>query len=186
LNGGGVGDKSSIHLYSLGRHVTDGRLDVIRDPRHERLGVSVLDGQHGGVYVLGGDLAAEDARGGEVFALTRIAVNHHIARIEHLLRELMYGELAESFGAGGRYWSESGHEEVKSRERDQVDGHLAKIGIQLTWETEAASHAGHDVGDQVVEVAVLGLFDFQRRFADIVQSLVIEATYGVGVFDELM
>ena len=43
----------------------------------------------------------------------------------------------------GRQRGEAQHEEVQTRERDQVHGQLPQVAVQLTRETQA--HGGHKV-----------------------------------------
>ena len=54
----------------------------------------------------------------------------------------------------GGQWSKTSHEEVETREWDQVDSQFSEVGVQLTWESEAASDTRHSSRDQVVEVTV--------------------------------
>lgn len=65
----------------------------------------------------------------------------------------------------------SDHEEVQARERDHVHGELAEIRIQLAREAERHGDAGHDRRDELVEVAVRRVGQFQCAHADIVESL---------------
>lgn len=57
-------------------------------------------------------------------------------------------------GATASQGGEADHEKVQTRERDHIDGQLAKVGVQLTGESKAGSHAGHDGGHQIIEVPV--------------------------------
>ena len=50
---------------------------------------------------------------------------HHVLSIKHLLDELGDSECAVLLAATRRQWSKAGHEEVKAREWDHVDGQLA-------------------------------------------------------------
>ena len=45
---------------------------------------------------------------------------------------------------------------MQAWERHEVDGNLAQIAIQLTWKSQAASHAAHRRRDQVVQVSISG------------------------------
>ena len=75
----------------------------------------------------------------------------------------------------GRQRGEAQHEEVQTRERDQVHGQLPQVAIQLTRETQAASDAGHHSGHQVVQVTEGGGGQLQCAEADVVQGLVVDA-----------
>ena len=57
---------------------------------------------------------------------------------------------ATSTGEQGKTW----HVEVKSPERDHVEGPLSEIGIQLTGESKARGDTAHGGVDQLVQVSV--------------------------------
>ena len=59
LDGGRVADESGGHLETSGGNVTDGGLDVIRDPLHEVRAVLVLDVEHLLVNLLHGHTTTE-------------------------------------------------------------------------------------------------------------------------------
>lgn len=44
--------------------------------------------------------------------------SHHVLGVEHLLGELSDGDGAVLLAAAGSQWGETGHEEVKTRERN--------------------------------------------------------------------
>ena len=111
---------------------------------------------------------------------------HHVLGVEHLLGELRDGEGAVLLGATGRERREADHEEVETRERDHVHGDLAQVAVELTREAEAAGHAGHGGGHQVVQVTVGRGGQLQGAEADVVQGLVVEDHDLVGVLDQLV
>jgi hypothetical protein len=45
-------------------------------------------------------------------------------------------------GAAGGQWGEASHEEVETREWNQVDSELSEVRVELTWEAEAAGDTG--------------------------------------------
>lgn len=95
LDGSRVGDKCAGDRFSFGRHITNRVIDIIGDPRNELVRLSGLHIGHLLVDVLRWDCPAEDAISSQVFTLTRIARNHHVERIKHLLRKLSSVHLAE-------------------------------------------------------------------------------------------
>jgi len=82
--------------------------------------------------------------------------------------------------------SESDHEEVETREGNQVDGHLAKVRVKLTRESQASGDTGHDDGNQMVQVIVGRGGQLESAEADVVQRLVINAKGLVRVLNELV
>merc|ERR1719191_1400673 len=138
LDGGGVTDEDGCHLRALRWDVTDGRLDVVRDPLDEVRGVLVLDVKHLLVDLLGGHTATEEGRACEVATMTRIGSTHHVLGIEHLLGQLWHGKSTVLLGTTGGEWGEAGEEEVEAREWDEIDAELAEVRVELTREAEAA------------------------------------------------
>merc|ERR1719272_113451 len=186
LDGGGVSEEGHGHLESLWWDVTDGRLDVVGDPLNKVRRVLVLDVEHLLVNLLGGHAASEEGGGGEIASVTGVGGAHHVLGIEHLLGELGHGECAVLLGASGGKRGESSHEEMESGEGDQVDGEFPEIGVELTGESEAASHTGEGGGDEMVKITVGGGGELEGPEADIVEGLVVNAHNLIGVLDELM
>merc|ERR1719502_2017211 len=186
LDSGRVTDEDGRHLQALRWDVADGGLDVVRDPLDEVRGVLVLDIQHLLVDLLGGHAATEEGGAGEVAAVTRVSSAHHVLRVEHLLGELGHSECAVLLGAAGGEWGETSEEEVEAREWDEIDTELTEVGVELTRESQAACHARHAGGAQVVEVTIGRGGELEGTEADVVQSLVVEAHALVGVLDQLV
>lgn len=119
----------------------------------------------------------------EVAAVSEIGSSHHVLWIVHLLGQLVDGNGTERVGASGGERSESDHEEMETWEWNHVDSELAKIGVELTWETQAGGDTGHDSGNEMVQVAVRWGAELQGTHANIVQSLVIDTESLVGVLN---
>jgi len=75
---------------------------------------------------------------------------------------------------------------VETWEWDQVDGNLAQVGVELTWEAEAACDTGHDDGDEMVQVTEGWCCELEGPEADVVQSFVVNAHGFVGVLNKLV
>jgi len=91
----------------------------------------------------GPELTPEDAGHREVASVPGIAGGHHVLGVEHLLGQFRHREGAVLLGSLGGQRSESGHEEVQTREGHHVHRQLAKISVQLARETQAGGHSGH-------------------------------------------
>lgn len=186
LDGGGVSNEGGGHLETTGRNGAQGGLDVVGDPLDEVGLVLALDVAHLVLNLLHGDLSAEDSRAGEVTTVTEVRSSHHVLGVEHLLGQLRNGDGTERVGTAAGQRSEANHEEVKTRERNHVDGQLAKIRVELTGETETGGHARHDSRDQVVQVTVRGVGELEGAHANVIQSLVVDTEGLVGVLNKLV
>src|SRR5205814_5693347 len=103
-----------------------------------------------------------------------------------LLSQLRDADGAERVGATAGQGSKADHEEVQTREGHHVDGNLAEVRVQLAGESKTGRNTGHNCRDQVVEVAIGGVRQFEGAHADVVESLVVDAEGLVRVLDELV
>lgn len=190
LNGGGVTDESRGHLETAWRNRAKSGLDVVGNPFDEVGGVLVLDVAHLVLNLLHGDLTTairvlvkeakhrvnklgyiQDGRAGKVAAATEVGGGHHVLGIEHLLGQLRHGDGTERVGVAASKGSKSNHEEVETREWNHVDGQLAEVRVELTWETKTGADTGHDGGDEVVKITVGWVSELEGSHADVVQGL---------------
>jgi hypothetical protein len=118
--------------------------------------------------------------------MTRVSGAHHVLSIELLLGEFWNGKSTVLLGSTGSKRSESDHEKVKTRERDQVHSHLAKVRVELTRETKAGSAAGHSSGYKVVQVTICRGGELKGTEADIVQSFVVKYHDFISVLNKLV
>ena len=118
--------------------------------------------------------------------MTWIASGHHVLSIERLLGEFWNGQSSVLLGTSGGEWGETSHEEVETWEWDEVDSKLSEIGVELTWESEAAGDTGEGGGDEMVQISVGWGGELEGSEADIVKGLVVNAHDIIGVLDELM
>mmetsp|Transcript_12132 Transcript_12132/g.36829 ORF Transcript_12132/g.36829 Transcript_12132/m.36829 type:complete len:504 (-) Transcript_12132:8-1519(-) len=188
LHRGGVPDESrgEVGLGNLGRDVAHRGLDVVGDPLHEVRRVLVLHLEHLVLDVLGGDLAPEKRRGGEVPAVPRVGGCHHVASLEDLLGEVPDGHLPVRGGGGRAERREPDLEEVKAREGDEVHPKLPEVGVELAREAQAARDPSHDGAHEVVQVTEGWVGHLQGLVADVVQRLVVNDHDLVCVLDELV
>jgi len=132
------------------------------------------------------DLATEDGCDGEVTTVSRVSGSHHVLSIEHLLGELRNSNSAVLLAAASGQGSETSHKEVKTGERNHVDGQLPQIRVELARETQTCRNTRHNDGNEVVEVTVCRCREFEGPEADVVEGLVINTECFVRVLNKLM
>ena len=186
LDGGAVADEGGAHLEAARWDGAQGRLHVVRDPLDEVGRVLVLHVTDLVLDFLHGDFAAVDGGAGEVASVAEVAGGHHVLRVEDLLGQLGDGDGTEGVRATAGEWCEADHEEVETREGHHVDGELAKITVELTWEAQAGGDARHDGGDEVVQIAVAWVVELQRAHADVVERLIVDAEGLIRVLNKLV
>lgn len=60
---------------------------------------------------------------------------------------------------------------METREGNHVHGEFAEVRVELARETQAGSDAGHDGGDEVVEVTIRRVLELEGSHANIIKSL---------------
>jgi len=128
LERGGVGHEGRRDVGINGRHVNDGGADVVGDPLNELLGLGALDLLDVLVGLLGGDEATVHHGGGQELAILDGDVGVELLAGPDLLGQLLDEELGVAVVLGRQERGLGDVEEVKARERDQVDAELAEVG----------------------------------------------------------
>jgi hypothetical protein len=75
---------------------------------------------------------------------------------------------------------------VETRVRDQVDGDLSEIAVELTRESERAGGARDGGADQVVQVTICGGGELEGAEADVLESLIVDAEGLISVLANLV
>ncbi len=111
---------------------------------------------------------------------------HHVFSIEHLLGKFWYSKSSVNLGSSGGKWSETNHEEMKSRERNKVDSEFSEIGVKLTWESNGASDTRHGNRDKMVKITIGWGGKFKSSETDIIKGFIINNLDFISIFYELM
>lgn len=186
LNGGGVTDESGRHVQVSWWNRANGGLHVVWNPLDKVVCVSGLDLEHFVVNFLYGDVTSEESSNSQVTTVSWVGGSHHVLSVEHLLGQFWNSQRSERFGADRRQWSVTNHKEVQSWERNQVDGQLSQVGVQLTRVTQRGGDTRHDARHQVVQLVVIWLRQLQGFLANVVQCLVIDTEGLIGVLHQLV
>merc|ERR1712054_33379 len=191
-DGGGVGDHTAgtLHLGKVTtRHdgwrlVVDAALEASRAPVHELDGTLGLDGGNGGVHVLGDNVTTVHHAAGHVLAMTRVALGHHVGRLEARVGDLGHGQGLVVGLLGGDDRRVGGHHEVDARVGHQVGLELSHINIQGTVEPKRSGQGGDHLRDETVQVGVGRALDVEAATADVVDGLVVKHDSDIGVLQE--
>ena len=163
-----------------------GCLGAVGNPFHKVGIVMLLVLEHVLFHFLGRDLASEQSGHGQIASVARIRGSHHVAVIKHLRGQLGNSQVAIGLGIARCQGCKANHEEMQTWKGHHVDSQLSQVCIQLTRETQASRDAAHDSRYQVVEIAIVGVVDFERAKTDIIQGLVIDTECGIRVLNQLM
>jgi hypothetical protein len=186
LDGGGVTNEGGSHLQTLWWDITNGCLDIVRDPLNEVRRVLVNNVKHLLVDLLGRHTSTEETGTCEVATVTGVGSTHHVLGIEHLLGKLGHGKCTVLLGSTGCKRSKTHHEKVKTGEWNHVHGKLTKIAVKLTRETKGACGTADSSRDQVVKITVGRGGQLQGTEADIIKGLVIQRETLIRVLDKLV
>lgn len=186
LDGGRVTNEGDSHLKTLGGNIANGRLDVVGNPFNEVRRVLILDVEHLFIDFFGGHSSSEKGRSSQISSVSGISSTHHILGIEHLLGQFRNSKSSVLLRTSGSKGSETNHEEVKTREGNQIDSQFSEIRVQLTRESKTASNTGHGSRDQVVQITISGGGKFKSSETDIIKSFIINNHAFIGVFNQLM
>merc|ERR1712187_312301 len=186
LNSGGIPSERDGHLQPLRWNVADACFNIVRNPFDEVGAVLILYIQHLLVHSLSRHTTTEERRSGQITTMTGIGCAHHILCVEHLLCELRNRERTVLLRSTRCERREACHEEVKTRERNEIDRNFTEVAIQLPWEAQASRHAAHGCTDKVIQITVCRSGQFQGTKADVIQGLVVKEEALVSILDQLM
>ena len=115
-----------------------------------------------------------------------ISSAHHILCIKHLLSKLRNCKRSILLRASWCQRSKSNHEEMQTRERNQINSQFSQIRIQLTWESQTTSNSRHSSWYKMVQISVSRSCELKSSKANIVKSLVINNHAQICIFNQLM
>merc|ERR1719158_161775 len=161
--------------------VVDSDLETGRAPVDEADGSFRLDGSNGSVHVLGHNVTAVHKTARHVLAVTRVALNHLVRRLEDRVGNLSDGQELVVGNLGGDDRRERAEREVDPRVGHKVGLELREVDVQGAVETEGRGDRGDALGQQSVEVRVRRALDSEVPAADVVQGLVVNHERDVGV-----
>ena len=121
LDGGRISNEGGSHRKPPGWNVTNAWFHIVRDPFHKVGRVLVLNINHLLIHFLGAHLAPKHGRGSEVPSMPWVSSTHHVLGIPHLLGQLWDSQGTVLLGSTGCQGCKPNHEEVKTREGDQVN-----------------------------------------------------------------
>ena len=165
-----------------GRLVVDANLEAGGAPVDELDGPLGLDGRDGRVDVPGNDVSAVEKAARHVLAVTGVALDHLVGRLEAGVGDLANGQafVEGLFGGDDRSIRDQG--EVDPGVGHQVGLELCQVNVEGAVEAERGRDGGHNLADETVEVGVGGTVDVELSEADVVDGLVVDHEGTVRVF----
>mmetsp|Transcript_18196 Transcript_18196/g.25015 ORF Transcript_18196/g.25015 Transcript_18196/m.25015 type:complete len:226 (-) Transcript_18196:711-1388(-) len=145
-NGGGVGNHahSALHTGKIttrhhgGRLVVNTALETSGAPVHKLNGSLGLDGGDSSVDILGDNITSVHHTARHVFAVARIALGHHVGRLEHRVGDLSHRELLVVGLLGRDHRGVRGKHKMDTRVGHQVGLELSHIHVEGTIETQGS------------------------------------------------
>ncbi|XP_053659332.1 tubulin alpha-1 chain-like isoform X1 [Anopheles marshallii] len=152
-DGRGVGQHAhgTLHLGQIAsRHdgrglIVDANLETGRTPVHELDRALRLDGGDGRIHVLGHHITTVQHAARHVLAVTWVALDHLVGRLEASVGDLGHRQLLVVRLLGRDDRSVRDQREVDTRVRHQVGLELGQIHVQGTVESERSRNGRHDL-----------------------------------------
>lgn len=190
-NGSGVGqhahgavDLGEIAVgHVLWWLVADTNLEASWAPVDELDRALGLEGGNSLVDILGDDVSAVQKAGCHVLAVTWVTLDHLAVWLEAGHADLLHAVgLVSGLGSGndgcvGDQW------EVDTWVWHQVGLELVEIDVERSIETKRGGDGGNDLGDQAVQVLVVGALNAQVAAANVVDCLVVDHEGAVTVLE---
>merc|ERR1712048_338202 len=188
-DGGGVGQHADSPLDlrevttrdNSGRLVVDANLESSGAPVDELDGPLGLDGGDGSVDVLGDDITPVEQTARHVLAVSGVALDHLVGRLEAGVGDLSNGELLVVGLLSGDDGSVGHQREVDPGVGHQVGLELSQINVEGTIESKRSGDGGDDLSNQPVQVGVGRSLDVEVPSADVVDGLIVDHEGTVGV-----
>ena len=117
------------------------------------------------------------------FTVARVALDHHVGRLEHGRGDLGHGELLVVGLLGGDHGANEHSGNVDARVRHEVGLERVMSTEIGTVEAERSRDRRDDLGDEAVQVGVRGALDVEVAAADVVEGLVVDHEGDVRVLE---
>lgn len=166
-----------------GGNSLDAQLEASRTPLDQVERLLRLERRNSRRAIARNDISTVQQRNRHVLAVTRITNDHLVIRLEAAQSQIVHLEALMAALLVANHRCVADQRVMDTRVRDQVGLKLVQIDVQCTIETEGACDRRYDLGNQSVQVLVVGAWDVEVSAADVVDRLVVNEEGAVRVLD---
>ena len=174
-----VGDR----LKGLTLLIVDAKFEPGRAPFDEVEAGLGLESRNCCSAVTRDDIATVEQRHSHVFAVSRIADHHLVVGFEALEGQVVDFEALVTSTVGRDDGCIADERIMDARVGNQVGLELVQVDIEGAVESQAGRYRADDLGNEAVEVFVVGARDVKVSAADVVDSFIVHKESTVRVLD---